>query len=337
MFNFYLLAYTVVIFCLGCLLFLYSLRYNTLLSAVGKAVLITGCDSGFGHALAKHLHSQGFLVFAAVLDEDGNGAQELKSYSSGRLRVFQMDVTKREQVQDAQRNIECHLENNDFWAVVNNAGVIINVGEAELLSVDVYKQCMDVNFLGAVAVTKMFLPMLRRSKGRVVNVSSLLGAVPISRISAYASSKAALEMFSDILRQEMKPWGVKVSIIQPTAYKTGQICNFMYWEQQNQSAINTLPVEVLEDYGEAFIRENKNKFLQSVSTFCNDLSPVIKAITMALLSKYPKGRYSAGPWISCIKAVSYLLPSSVTDSIFSSVFLPHDQIPNALKNAIQKK
>ncbi|XP_042371922.1 D-beta-hydroxybutyrate dehydrogenase, mitochondrial-like, partial [Plectropomus leopardus] len=134
----------------------------------GKAVFVTGCDSGFGHALAKHLHKLGFTVFAGCLfkDNGGEGAKELEEFHSDRMKVVQLDVCSEEQVNQAVEYIKDNLEDSErgLWAVVNNAGVS-TFGEVEFTSIDTYKQVSEVNLWGTIRVTKAVLPLIRRAKG----------------------------------------------------------------------------------------------------------------------------------------------------------------------------
>ncbi|OBS82511.1 hypothetical protein A6R68_23490, partial [Neotoma lepida] len=132
-------------------------------------------DSGFGHALSKDLDKLGFTVFAGVLDAKGSGAEELRKTCSERLSVLQMDVTKLEQIKDAYSKVTEKTQDKGLWAVVNNAGVLQLPIDGELTPMSHYRRCMAVNFFGPVEVTKVFLPLLRKSKGRLVNVSSMGG------------------------------------------------------------------------------------------------------------------------------------------------------------------
>nr|XP_020457967.1 D-beta-hydroxybutyrate dehydrogenase, mitochondrial-like [Monopterus albus] len=147
-----------------------------LVEVKGKAVFITGCDSGFGNALAKHMHKMGFTVFAGCLlkDKGGKGAKELEEFHSDRMKVVQLDVCSEEQVNQAVEYIKDNLEDSErgLWAVVNNAGMS-TFGEVEFTSIDTYKQVSEVNLWGVIRVTKAVLPLIRRAKGRIVNMSSM--------------------------------------------------------------------------------------------------------------------------------------------------------------------
>ncbi|XP_067905652.1 11-beta-hydroxysteroid dehydrogenase type 2-like [Heterodontus francisci] len=332
LFYIYLPQYLgVVLFGVCCCLIYRSLCSDALLCPVGKAVLITGCDSGFGYTLAKHLHSLGFHVFAMVLHERGDGAQELKSIHSDRLIVIEMDVTNCAMIQEAQKEVAKHLDNQGLFALVNNAGIMVHIGDAEIIPTEAYKRCMEVNFLGAVEVTKIFLPLIRRAKGRIVNISSPSGELPFGSMSAYGASKAALEFFSDILRQEMKPWGVQISIIQPGATKTAQVGNFNFWREQHQKLLDSLSPELLHDYGEEYIAEIQQKIVAIGPSFRQDVGPVVNTIVTALLAQNPKPRYTTEFVIDVLKTLYYFLPSLVTDTVLKQVFIAHRLLPRGAR------
>ncbi|XP_048402400.1 11-beta-hydroxysteroid dehydrogenase type 2-like isoform X1 [Stegostoma tigrinum] len=320
-----------VLFNVCCFLVYRSLCSNGILSPKGKTVLITGCDSGFGHTLAKRLHSLGFRVFALVLQEESDGAQELKSICSDRLTVIEMDVTNHAVIQEVQKEVAKQLNGRGLFALVNNAGIIIHIGDAEIIPTDAYKRCMEVNFLGTVQVTKAFLPLIRQAKGRIVNISSPSGELPLGSMSAYGASKAALEFFSDILRQEMKPWGVKISIIQPGATKTAHVGNVNFWTQQHQKLVDGLSPELLHDYGEEYIDEIRQRIMTIGSLFRQQVGPVIDTIVTALLAQNPKPRYSTEFVIDVLKALYYFLPSLVTDIVLNQVFIAHRLSPKGAR------
>ncbi|XP_069544420.1 11-beta-hydroxysteroid dehydrogenase type 2, partial [Brachyistius frenatus] len=248
----------------------------------GKAVFITGCDTGFGNVTAKHLDSLGFEVFATVLDLSGGGARELQRTCSPRLTLLQVDITQPQQVQQALLDTKAKLGLKGLWGLVNNAGVCVNFGDAELSLMSNFRGCMEVNFFGTLNVTKSFLPLLRRAKGRLVTISSPAGDQPFPCLAAYGSSKAALNLFTDTLRHELEPWGVQVSTVLPSSYKTAQSNNHAYWDQQHKQLLQSLSPALLEEYGEDYMSETKDLF-QSFSSQANpDFSPVVDAIVQAL-------------------------------------------------------
>ncbi|XP_045607757.1 D-beta-hydroxybutyrate dehydrogenase, mitochondrial isoform X2 [Procambarus clarkii] len=191
---------------------------NITVSPSGKAVVVTGCDSGFGHSFALILDKLGFRVFAGCLQADGEGAEHLRQEGSSRLHVLQMDVTSQDQLDKAAQEVRRLLPHGEvLWGLVNNAGVSA-FGEVEWVPITVYKRTAEVNVFGLIAVTKTFLPFIRRAKGRLVVMSSVGGIMGRERLSPYNLTKFAIEGFSDSLRQEMKAWGVTVSLVEPANF-----------------------------------------------------------------------------------------------------------------------
>ncbi|MBN3321049.1 DHI2 dehydrogenase, partial [Atractosteus spatula] len=301
-----------------------------------------GCDSGFGKAAALHLDALGFEVFASVLDLSGAGAVELQRACSSRLTLLQMDITKPQEVQQALRCTVDKLGGRGLWGLVNNAGICVNFGDAELSLTSNYRGCMEVNFFGTLDVTKTFLPVVRQAKGRIVTVSSPSGEQPFPCLAAYGASKAALNLFINTLRHELEPWGVKVSTILPASYKTGQSSNLEYWEKQHQHLVQNLSPSLLEEYGEEYLLETKELFKAHARKANEDFSPVINAIAHSLLSVQPSARYYAGHGMGLMYFIYSYLPTSVSDRFLKQLFVRKKVLPRALQkqnnnnNQIQK-
>jgi len=182
----------------------------------GKYVLISGCDTGFGHALAVELDKQGFNVLAGVYNPDNE--EHVTSQLSTRATVFCLDITQQVEIDAAYDMVQ--EKTDTLHALVNNAG-IGGGGLIDWVSVESMRKTMDVNFFGHVTMTKKFLPLLISQPGsRVVNICSAAGYLAGPSMAAYAASKFALEAFSDCLRREMSSWGLHVSIIEPSFMRT---------------------------------------------------------------------------------------------------------------------
>ncbi|XP_017262168.1 D-beta-hydroxybutyrate dehydrogenase, mitochondrial [Kryptolebias marmoratus] len=292
-----------------------------LVEVKGKAVLITGCDSGFGFALAKHLHSLGFMVFAGCLlkNKDGEGAKKLEELGSDRLKVVQLDVCSDEQVKKAVEYIKDNLQDaqRGLWAVVNNAGVS-TFGEVEFTSMDTYKQVSEVNLWGTVRVTKAVLPLIRKAKGRVVNLASMYGRMGNLMRSPYCVSKYGVEAFSDCLRYEMKTWGVKVSVIEPGNFivATGILTRDIVATTANKLWAEA-PAEVKDDYGKCHFEQH----MALMRSYCNsgekDVAPVLEDITDAIVSKRPYTRYNPMEphWWIRVQMMTHL-PGAISDLLY---------------------
>ncbi|XP_042168809.1 corticosteroid 11-beta-dehydrogenase isozyme 2 [Oncorhynchus tshawytscha] len=305
--------------------------YHSHRPALPSLPFFPGCDTGFGKAAVRRLDAQGFEVFATVLDLCGEGARELQKTCSSRLTLLQVDITQPEQVQQALLDTKAKLGLRGLWGLVNNAGVCVNFGDAELSLMSNYRGCMEVNFFGTLNVTKTFLPLLRQAKGRIVTISSPAGEQPFPCLAAYGASKAALNLFINTLRHEMEPWGVKVSTILPSSYKTGQSGNQEYWESQYKSLIHNLSAGLLEEYGEDYTHETKELFQHFAQSANEDLSPVINTISEALLSPRPLVRYYAGPGVGLMYFVYSYFPLRLSDKFLQRLFVQKKIIPRALR------
>ncbi|XP_031173859.2 corticosteroid 11-beta-dehydrogenase isozyme 2 [Sander lucioperca] len=301
------------------------------LPAQGKAVLITGCDSGFGNATAKHLDALGFEVFATVLDGSGDGARDLQKTCSPRLTILQVDITQPQQVQQALIQTKAKLGLKGLWGLVNNAGVCVNFGDAELSLMSTFRGCMEVNFFGTLSVTQTFLPLLRHARGRIITVSSPAGDQPFPCLAAYGASKAALNLLMNTLRNELQPWGVPVSTVLPASFRTGQSGNRAYWETQHTRLLQSLSPALLDEYGEDYVSETKDLFQSHASHANPDLSPVVVAITTALQVQQPAPRYFAGPGVGLMYFIHSYCPLSVSGRFLQKLFVKKKLPPRALR------
>ncbi|XP_050714703.1 D-beta-hydroxybutyrate dehydrogenase, mitochondrial-like [Eriocheir sinensis] len=263
-------------------------------STKGRAVLITGCDTGFGLGLALHLHRLGFRVFAGCLlaDGHGKGAESLRKVRSDRLHVLQLDVTSQGQVQKAVKEVKKLLpEGEELWGLVNNAG-LATYGEVEWAQMETLRKVIDVNVLGLIAVTRAFLPQLRKSKGRVVTVTSGLGRMAVPMRSAYVTSKYAAEGFCDVLRYEMRKWGVNVSIVEPGNFiaATGIFSKASIREAAEQMWESASP-DVRKEYGREHFDGRMKLMQQYAGSGDKDITPVLNAFTEGLVQRWPQVRY----------------------------------------------
>lgn len=146
---------------------------RTFISPSNRAVLVTGCDSGFGNHVARELDKFGFKVYAGCLAPKGVGAQKLITECSSRLKVLHMDVTNSDQVSAAIEEIR--KSGHQLWAVINNAGISYYALAEWGHDCDQLERLFAVNVFGLVRTTKLALPMLREAKGRVINLASVAG------------------------------------------------------------------------------------------------------------------------------------------------------------------
>ncbi|XP_077978729.1 17-beta-hydroxysteroid dehydrogenase type 6-like [Glandiceps talaboti] len=289
------------------------LRLPTVDNIQSKYVLITGCDTGFGNKLAKDLDKRAFHVIAACLTK--KGAEDLDEVASYRLKTLIMDVSKSESVKEGFNAVKKIIpKDKGLWGLVNNAGIVGAYGVYEWHSRDDYQKCLDVNLLGLIDVTTTFLPLIKKSRGRIVNVASIMGRFVLPG-GAYSISKFGVEAFSDGLRLMMYPFGVRVSTIEPGFFNT----NMNNWEAMRpklDAKWESQGPEIREEYGEEWFKAFRMLAGEHLKTRC---SPNIQAVTgameHALMSIKPRIRYVIG-WDAHLffKPMS-LLPSEIADYI----------------------
>jgi NAD(P)-dependent dehydrogenase (short-subunit alcohol dehydrogenase family) len=179
-----------------------------------KTVLITGASRGIGEASAQYFLEKGWCVAAGMRSP---GASRLGP--SNRLRLYELDVMSPSSVRGAVNGAIADFGRIDV--LINNAGLCL-VGAHEELSEDDDRAVVETNVLGPMRVVRALLPHMRQmGGGRIVNVSSMCGAMTLPLYSAYCASKWGLEGFSESLAFEVRRHGIKVKIVQPGVHRTG--------------------------------------------------------------------------------------------------------------------
>ncbi|XP_004700595.1 retinol dehydrogenase 16-like [Echinops telfairi] len=276
-----------------------------------KYVFITGCDSGFGNQLARQLDLRGLRVLAGCLTEQG--AEQLRAKTSDRLETVILDVTQTESITAAAQWVKDRVGDRGLWGLVNNAGVSVPLAPNEWLTKQDFMKLLNVNLLGVVEVTLSLLALVRKARGRLVNVASVMGRLTVTG-GGYSISKYGIEAFSDSLRRELSFFGVKVAIIEPGGFRTGMTSKDVYsrnilavWDKANP--------EVKEVYGVKFL-ETYKKFLGYMpKLYSSNLSSVTDCMEHALTSCHPRTRYSAGWDAKLIYLPMSYMPTALLDTI----------------------
>lgn len=177
-----------------------------------KTVLITGCSSGIGEATAKQFVENDWTVYATARD-----TADLDDLWNLGCETEELDVTRHEQVYSVLNRIK--TEEGRLDCLVNNAGYG-QFGPMEDISAGRLRKQFDVNLFGVHRLIKEALPLLRKSEGTIVNLSSIVGSVWLPGTGAYSASKAAIEAMSDALRVEVHPFGLDVILIEPGRVST---------------------------------------------------------------------------------------------------------------------
>ncbi|KAK1166108.1 retinol dehydrogenase 7-like [Acipenser oxyrinchus oxyrinchus] len=278
-----------------------------------KHVFVTGCDTGFGNLLARQLDQRGFNVIASCLTDKGE--QDLQAASSPKLKTVLLNVTDSQSIEKALQFVQTEVGDKGLWGLVNNAGRATPIGPTEWMEKEDFNKVLDVNLIGLIEITLRFLPLIKKARGRVVNVASVMGRLAFAG-GGYCLSKWGVESFSDSLRRDMQYFGIKVSIIEPGFFKTG-VTSLAVIEKDLQRLWDRLSPEVRDSYGVQYFDKYLKAQSLSMNTFCSsDISKVTNCMEHALIAKYPRTRYGAG-W----DAKFFWLPLSYVPSFIADFML----------------
>ncbi|CAD5231245.1 unnamed protein product [Bursaphelenchus okinawaensis] len=254
------------------------------------------------------------VVFAGCLTEQG--ILELKSTAAklpGILHTIKVDVTADDSVNEAKATVTKLLNKNGLDGIVNNAGVAACAYD-DWITVKDYKNILEVNLFGVIRVTHAFKDLVKKNRGRIVNVSSVLSMVSLGSLAQYAVSKFGVKAFSDAIRTEYKQFGVTVSTLEPGFFRT-QLAAPEPNAKRLQRVWDNLPQDIKDEYGEGYyqkVSRTAYEFLDSVGS--TDTYKVVDAYFHALTSKYPKAKYHVGHDYYLFFFLS-LLPAVVRDYI----------------------
>ncbi|TWW62263.1 11-cis retinol dehydrogenase [Takifugu flavidus] len=256
-----------------------------------KYVFVTGCDSGFGNLLCRKLDRRGFHVLAGCFTE--KGADDLKRAVGPNLKTVLLNVTNEESIQKAMEWAKKEVGEKGLWGIVNNAGSSLPMGPSEWMKVEDFQRTLKVNMNGVIAMTMAFLPLIKKARGRIVNVASVLGRVAANG-GGYCISKFAVEGFSDCLRRDLHYFGINVCIIEPGFFKTA-VTSLDPLERELHRLWNQLSPEVKATYGDKYLDKYIKVQRLIMNAVCDsDLSKVTNCMEHALTAAHPRSRYSAG-------------------------------------------
>lgn len=252
---------------------------------MSESILITGASTGLGLASALHLAEKGFKVYAGVrnIEVDRPRLEEKARERGTRLNVVRLDMLDKESIEDSVDQIltEC----GSIYGLVNNGGIGLR-GYFEDLTEEEIRQIFEVNVLGTMNVTRAVIPPMRQAqRGRIIVVTSVAGKIGSMGLTAYCSTKFAQEGFGESLAQELLPFGVHVTIVEPAIIKTER------WSVNRGTAKNALNPE--SPYYQWFrtSEEAADKLLNSSPTRPIDVARTIEEV---MTSERPKMRYVVG-------------------------------------------
>jgi len=274
-----------------------------------RNVVVTGASTGIGRATTIALDRAGFRVFAGVRRaEDGDALREA---ASDRVTPLLLEVTDPAAVEAAAKTVASEVGDAGLQGLVNNAGIAV-AGVLEFAEIDDLRRQFEVNVFGLLAVTRAFMPLVRKGGGRIVNVSSNGGYLAAPFLGPYAASKFAVEGASDSLRRELRAFGIQVSIVEPGSIQTE------IWDKgrsESQRVQDALPPEGKTLYAPAFAA--MDAYVDVTAGRAIPASKVADAIEHALTAAKPRTRYRVGADAKLTRWISSVLPDRWVDAFIS--------------------
>jgi short-subunit dehydrogenase len=251
--------------------------------------LVTGASSGIGRATAKTLQSAGFRVFGT--------SRRAAAESADGVTMLACDLTDDASVAKLVEEVLARAGRIDL--LVNNAGIGL-LGGAEESSTAQAQALFDVNVFGVLRVTSAVLPAMRRQrKGRIVNLSSVLGLIPAPYSALYASTKHAIEGYSESLDHELRTFGIRVVLVEPAYTRTSFEENLLR------------PDRLLDIYDAA--RAGMNGVLRKAIETGDAPEVVARTILEAATASAPRRRYAAGKMARQVSLLRRFVPESAFD------------------------
>src|SRR5215212_470457 len=255
---------------------------------ITRIAVVTGSSSGIGFETALLLARSGFHTYATMRNlEKSKNITDIANNEKLPLQVVQLDVNDDISVKNAIDNIVAAAENKRIDVLVNNAGYGL-FGPFEDISIEEIKAQFETNFFGVIRVTQQVLPVMRNQSigGTIVNVSSVGGRIGVPVLSAYQSTKFALEGLSESMSYELEPFGIRLVIIEPGFIRTNII---------NSSASAEKALDSKSPYF-LLMQKVKNHFKSMMENASSSSPPeeVAKVILQSITSKNPQLRYTVG-------------------------------------------
>ncbi len=278
-----------------------------------KAVLITGCSSGIGHATAKHLNARGWTVYATA-----RRPETLADLQEAGCHTLALDVTD----EDSMRSAVSEIEEREavVGVLVNNAGYSQS-GAIETVSMDAVRAQFETNVFGLVRMCQLVLPGMRaQGAGKIVNLSSMGGRLTFPGGGFYHATKHAVEAISDALRFEVRGFGVHVIVIEPGLIRT----------QFGASAIKSLTPAAGAEHDQADPYAAFNAAVGSATLQAYEAGPIARLggppeavahkIEKAISTNRPRARYTVTPSAKVVLGLHALLPDRGWDAFVGSQF-----------------
>jgi NAD(P)-dependent dehydrogenase (short-subunit alcohol dehydrogenase family) len=256
-----------------------------------KVAFVTGASSGIGRATAERLAEGGFEVFGTSRRAVPEGQRA--------FQMLNLDVTDARSVDTAVGEVIRRAGRIDL--LVNNAGFGVAPAGAEESSIEQAQSIFDTNFFGIVRMTRAVLPHMRRQGGgRVINIGSVLGFLPMPYGALYAATKHAIEGYSESLDHELRTRGIRVSVVEPAYTRTPFEANFLE------------PDATLEEYRE--VRRAVNERVKGVLATADEPRVVADVVLNVARARRPKVRYTAGGLAGRLRFLRRYMPAGLMDA-----------------------
>jgi NAD(P)-dependent dehydrogenase (short-subunit alcohol dehydrogenase family) len=269
-------------------------------------ILVTGTSTGLGLETAVYLAEQGFEVYASMRDLEGRAAlDEEAARRKVSLHLLQLDITDKDDIEQAVRTIV--KQSGGIYGLVNNGGIGLR-GYFEDLSEEEIHQIFKVNVFGTMEMTRAVLPHMRAARrGRIVIISSIAGLIGALALSSYCATKFAQEGFGESLAQEVMPFGIYVSLVEPAIIKNER------WGVNRNIAKRAL--DPASPYN-AWFREAESLADRLVDTSPTKAADVVRAVHRALTVRRPRLRYMVGYRAGLVVALRRYLPRDFFDQLY---------------------
>jgi NAD(P)-dependent dehydrogenase (short-subunit alcohol dehydrogenase family) len=257
----------------------------------GSVALVTGASSGIGKATAERLATAGYKVYGTSRREVETGQRS--------FAMLRLDVTNDASVEAAVKEL-IRLEGR-VDLLVNNAGFGVAPAAGEESSIEQARAIFETNFFGMIRMTRAVVPHMRRQGGgRIINIGSVLGFLPMPYGALYAATKHAIEGYSESLDHELRTRGIRVSVIEPAYTKTPFDANFLE------------PDAKLDEYRE--VRASVSKRIKEVMATAEQPEVVADVVLKAAREAHPKLRYTAGAPASRLQLLRRFAPAGMVDA-----------------------
>lgn len=269
-----------------------------------KTILITGATSGIGRATALRLAASGHRVVATGRNREALASLRREAGDAD-LQVLRLDVTNRDEIAEAAKEVDALTDGAGVDVLINNAGYGVVAPVAELPESEL-RALYETNVFGLMAVTQAFVPaMQRRRAGTVINISSVGGRLTLPFLGSYNSTKYAIESLSDALRAELRSFGVNVVIVEPGLINT------------NFTPRSTTQVERFADASSNYADALQNLDSVVARTEAMGVPPerIAQVIDRIVASRRPRSRYVApfSAWLSL--ALARVVPTRWLDAV----------------------